>query len=395
MPVSSQKKRTTSTPDPSTSEASSPVLPEQHVFHQYLRSLAQSAVRVVIETVMREELDQFIGAAWGECSPKRKGYRNGTYTRDLVTSTGRLEEINVPRDRAGQFHTQAFERYSRYEPHIAEGLTQMFVAGTRTHKVGEVAQTLLGVAPRASAISRLNQTLTQQFETWRQRPLQEHWRILYLDGVHVRIRHGEKANSTIILTALGVDLAGNKEVVALRACAEEDKDGWACLLQDLRSRGATQIELIVTDGHDGLLAAVSELFSATPRQRCLVHKQRNVLNAIPRRERGDVQAELVGIWEQPTKQEALTHLAAFTAKYAQRYPEAIRSLTEDEAHLLTFYAFPQSLHRHIQTTNAIESLFSNVRQRTDQIDVFTTETSCLAIVWATIQDIRLHKLSVE
>ena len=116
---------------------------------------------------MREELDAFIGAAWGECSPKRKGYRNGTYTRDLVTSTGRIEEIKVPRDREGQFHTQAFERYSRYEPHIAEGLTQMFVAGASTHKVGEVAQTLMGVAPSASTISRLNQSLTQQFETWR------------------------------------------------------------------------------------------------------------------------------------------------------------------------------------------------------------------------------------
>ena len=394
MPVS-KKKRTTSTPDLSTSEPSLPVLPEQQLFHQYLRTLAQSAVRVVIETVMREELDQFIGAAWGESSAKRKGYRNGTYTRDLVTSTGRLQDIQVPRDRAGQFHTQAFERYSRYEPHIAQGLTQMFVTGTSTHKVGEVAQTLMGVAPSASTISRLNQTLTQQYEAWRERHLQEHWRIVYLDGVHFTIRHGDKADTTIILTALGVDLTGNKEVLALRACAEEDKDGWACLLQDLRRRGATQIDLFVTDGHEGLLAAVSELFAATPRQRCLVHKQRNVLNAIPRRERADVQAELVGIWEQPTKPEALTQLAAFKAKYAQRYPEAVRSLAEDEEHLFTFYAFPQSMHRHIQTTNAIESLFSNVRQRTDQIDVFTTETSCLTIVWATIQDIRLHKIAVE
>jgi len=394
MPVHRQKKDTTPLPSGSTPEQTAPALPEQQEFHQHLRALAQSAVRTVLELVMREELDAFIGAAWGECSPKRKGYRNGTYSRDLVTSTGRLEEINVPRDREGQFHSQAFERYSRYEPHIAEGLTQMFVAGTSTHKVGEVAQTLMGVAPSASTISRLNQSLTHQFEVWRERPLQEHWRILYLDGVHFSIRHGDKADSTIILTALGVDMEGNKEVLALRACAEEDKDGWACLLQDLRSRGATQIDLIVTDGHEGLLAAVSDLFAATPRQRCLLHKQRNVLNAIPRRERADVQAELVGIWEQPTKQEALTQLAAFKAKYAQRYPEAVRSLAEDEEHLLTFYAFPQSMHRHIQTTNAIESLFSNVRQRTDQIDVFTTETSCLTIVWATIQDIRLHKLAV-
>ena len=96
MPVSKQK-HTTSTHDPSTADPSSPVLPEQQVFHQYLRTLAQSAVRIVIEAVMREELDAFIGAAWGECSPKRKGYRNGSYSRDLVTSTGRLEEIKVRR----------------------------------------------------------------------------------------------------------------------------------------------------------------------------------------------------------------------------------------------------------------------------------------------------------
>ncbi len=393
MPVF-KNKRTTSTPDPLKSDPSSPVLPEQQVFHQHLRMLAQSAVRIVIEEVMREEFDQFIGAAWGESSPKRKGYRNGSYARDLVTSTSRLKDINVPRDRAGQFHTQAFERYSRYEPHIAEGLMQMFVAGTSIHKVGEVAQTLLGVAPSASTISRLNQNLAQQFEAWRQRSLQEHWRVVYLDSVHFSIRHGEKADSTIILTALGVDLEGNKEVLALRACAEENKEGWVSVLQDLRARGATQIDLIVTDGHDGVLAAVAQLFSATPRQRCLVHKQRNVLNAIPRRERTEVQAELVAIWQQPTKQEALVHLAAFKAKYNKRYPEAVRSLAEEEERTLTFYEFPVAMHRHIQTTNAIESLFSNVRQRTDQIDVFTTENSCLTIVWATIQDIRLHKISV-
>ena len=131
MPVP-KKKRITAESELSTLEPSSPPLPQQQEFHQHLRALAQSAVRTVLELVMREELDAFIGAAWGECSPRRKGYRNGTYTRDLATATGRLEEIKVPRDRASQFHTQAFERYSRYEPHIAEGLTQMFVAGVST-----------------------------------------------------------------------------------------------------------------------------------------------------------------------------------------------------------------------------------------------------------------------
>lgn len=136
MPVA-KNKPTTSKSHPSKSEPMPPQLLEQQEFHQHLRALARSAVRVVIEEVMREELEQFLGVAWGESSPKRKGYRNGHYTRDLVTSTGRLEEIKVPRDREGQFHTQTFERYSRYEPHIAKGLTQMFVAGTSTRHPSE------------------------------------------------------------------------------------------------------------------------------------------------------------------------------------------------------------------------------------------------------------------
>jgi putative transposase len=259
--------------------------------------------------------------------------------------------LQVPRDREGRFHTQVFERYSRYEPQVADGLTEMFVAGVSTHKVGEVAETLMGVAPSASAISRLNGDLEQQFTAWRQRRLQDHWRILYLDGIHFSVRHGDQADSIMILTALGVDLVGNKEVLAL--------------------------------------------FSATPRQRCLLHKQRNVLNAVPRRVRHEVETELAGIWVQPTKEAALTQLAAFKAKYDKLYSEAITSLSEEEDKTLTFYGFPQTMHRYIRTTNAIESLFSNVRQRTDQIDVFTTEMSCLTIVWATIEGITLRKVPVE
>jgi putative transposase len=393
MPVSKHQP-TTSSPEGSTSQSPSPVTLDQEEFRQHLRRLAVSAVQVLLEQVMREELEQCIGASWGECTPTRRGYRNGSYMRDLVTPTGRIEDLKVPRDRAGAFHTQVFERYARYEPEVAEALTDMFVSGTSTHRVGKVAEKLLGVAPSASAVSRLNQTLTEQYEAWRQRRLLAHYRIIYLDGIHFTVRHGSQTDATMVLTALGVDLEGNREVLAFRACAEEDKDGWSCLLQDLRTRGVSEVDLLVTDGHDGLLAAVGALFPATLRQRCLVHKQRNVLNAIPKREQQEVTAELTGIWKQETREQALLNLAAFKAKYQKRYPEAVRSLIEDEEHLLTFYAFPPVMHRYIRSTNAIESLFSNVRQRTDQIDAFTTETSCLTIVWAVMQDIRLPKIPI-
>ena len=118
------------------------------------------------------------------------------------------------------------------------------------------------------------------------------------------------------------------------------------------------------------------------------------MSAIPKREQQEVATELAGIWKQEKKEEALLNVAVFKAKYQKRYPEAVRSLVEDEGNLLTFYAFPSVMHRYIRSTNAIESVFSNVRQRTDQIYAFTTETSCLTIIWAVMQDIRLPKIPV-
>src|SRR6266480_1560190 len=209
-----KKKHTTPNNQLTTTEETSPSLPGQQEFHEHLRSLIRGATRVVMEEIMEEELSLFLRADWGESTPSRQGYRNGSYTRDLVTSTGRIEDLSVPRDRAGQFHTQVFERYSRYEPEVAEALTEMFVSGTSTHKVGNVAQKLMGVAPSASAVSRLNQSLTEQFETWRERPLLSHYRILYLDGIHFTVGHGGQTDPIIILTALGVDLEGNKDVLA-------------------------------------------------------------------------------------------------------------------------------------------------------------------------------------
>jgi putative transposase len=136
MPVP-QNKPITSQSSVSTPESSSPVLPEQEEFRQHLRRLAVSAIQVLIEHVMCEELEQCIGASWGECTPNRRGYRNGSYTRDLVTPTGRIEDLKVPRDREGEFQTQVFERYNRNAPEVAEALTQMFVSGVSTRHPSE------------------------------------------------------------------------------------------------------------------------------------------------------------------------------------------------------------------------------------------------------------------
>lgn len=391
-------KQLTTKPDaPTSPTAKSGVtepLPDQAQFQAYLKTQARMGLRVLLEQVMNEELDQLLGVGWGEHSPDRKGYRNGFYQRDLGTTEGVIEDLKVPRDREGQFHTQVFERYARYEPAVEEGLRDMFVAGVTTAKVGAVAEQLIGVAPSASTVSRLNAELITQFKQWRERALQAEWRIFYADGIYFDIRHGEQADRMVVLAVLGVDQHRNKEILGLRLSAEESKEGWAALLSDLRKRGVTKLDLAVTDGNDGLIAALKEVFPATPRQRCVVHKQRNVVSALPKRVRGQIGAEVAAIWQQPDKENARVVLEAFKLRYAQRYPEAVASLSEGEAETLTFYDFPQVMQRYIKTTNAIESTFSQVRARTDLVDAFTNEDSCLMLVWASLERITFQRIPV-
>ncbi len=392
MPVG-KKKSTPKEVQPSTEKPMYP-WPDQAEFLNHIKTLAQSAARVVMENAMLDEIAGVLGAKWGEHSPARKGYRNGFYTRDLGTSLGLIAGLKVPRDREGQYQTQVFDQYHRYQPQVEQGLVEMFVDGTSTTRVGEVAQTLMGVAPSKSAVSRMNADLTRQFEVWRNRDLASEWLAIWLDGVYFQVRHGEQAVSMPLLVALAVDKTGHKEVLALRGSAEESQEGWQLLLSDLKKRGVQQVGVFITDGNAGLLAALAEVFPTTPQQRCWLHLQRSVTSAVPKGERNRVWEELSGIWRQPTREAALTMLAAFKARYEKTYPEALRSLVAAEAHLFTFYQFEAKWHKFLRTTNAIESLFSNVRGRTDAIKVFTTEESCLAIVWATISGIKLAQLPV-
>jgi putative transposase len=390
MPVSNKKLTTPQQDGPLPAQT----LPGQAEFHRHLKEQARLGLRVLLERVMQEELQALLGAAWGEHTEQRRGYRNGYYTRDLGTTQGVIEDLKVPRDREGQFQTQVFEGYARYEPQVEEGLREMFVAGVSTARVGDVAEQLIGVAPSKSAVSRLNSDLQAQFKEWRERRLAEHWRIIYCDGIYFDVRHAEQADRMVVLAVLAVDPSGAKEVLGFQLSAEESKEGWKAVLADLRKRGVAVVDLAVTDGNDGLIAALGEVFTATPHQRCVVHKARNVVSHLPKRVKGEIGAEVAAIWQQPDKANAQLMLEAFKVRYEKRYPEAVASLREGEEQTLTFYDYPQVMHRYIKTTNAIESTFSTVRQRTDLIDVFTNEESCLMLVWASLKGITFQRIPV-
>src|SRR2546429_3055907 len=138
MPVDKQQ-HTTLTPMPTTAESSSAQGVVQQSFHQQLRDHIRAAVQVVMEEIMRDELTQFVGAQWGESTPARKGYRNGSYRRDLATTPGQIQDLKMPPAPEGKVHTQLFDRYSGYEEQEGEGAAQKFVSGASTHTIREGA----------------------------------------------------------------------------------------------------------------------------------------------------------------------------------------------------------------------------------------------------------------
>lgn len=132
-------------------------------------------MRLVLETVMQQELNDFLNALPGERTEAQRGYRNGYYERDLVTGIGKLEAVQVPRDCAGEFETKVFEQYARNDIAVNAALTEMFLHEVSTSKVGAVTEKLMGLSPSASTVSRLAHDLEAECEEWRNRPLQAHY----------------------------------------------------------------------------------------------------------------------------------------------------------------------------------------------------------------------------
>jgi len=225
----------------------------------------------------------------------------------------------------------------------------------------------MGIRPSPSTVSRVAHDLDRECEEWRNRPLKAHYRVIYLDGVYFPIMHEGQRDQTALLVALGVDMAGNKEVLAVRVGGEESRTSWESFLGELQKRGVNEVDLVVTDGDQGLIGAINRISPGTKRQRCLLHKYRNVLAHIPKRKKKEVGAALSGIFGCEDVAGATQQMTGFKLRYERDYPEAIKCLEEDAEACLTYYQFGKAMRKHIRTTNPLESLFSTVRRRTNSM----------------------------
>ena len=343
----------------------------------------REGVKAVLEEVLQEEMSEHLDAGYRELTPTRRGERNGRYTRNLVTPAGKIERLEVPREREGEFATEVFERYKRMTGDVEEAVLEMYLSGISVRKIAGVTEALSRVKVGKDAVSRIVGRLEEEQRAWRERSFEEkEYPYLYLDATYLKVRWGASVTSMALLACVGVDEEGFREVLAVEVAGSEKGAAYASLLRGLLDRGLSGVKLVVSDDHEGIKAAVFDELPGVKWQRCVVHFERNVLAHVPASSTAEVAEDIKAIFKVRREKTALALAEEFIELYGKRFTKAVSVFEAGIGDALSYLSFPGIHHARIRTTNMLERLFREVKRRTRVVGVFPSETSASTLATA-------------
>lgn len=330
-----------------------------------------------------EARDRYLGVREYERSPERTDARNGFYERDFVTRLGTLR-VRVARTRQRAFLPAGLAHLERRASEVVLLIREAFLRGLSTRAVGRIVAVVTEEPVSAQTVSRLTRDLDQAVAQFHQAPLTDDWRYLFLDGVSLRVRRPGGRKRVQLLVAYGVRSDGTRQLLAFTRSTGESQAAWEGLLHDLYRRGLAgrHLQLIVTDGCAGLAAALQTVYPRVAHQRCWVHKLRNLLNAVRRRDHGAMKADAQAIYQASSRQEAEGYAHAFARRWRATYPQLVARLLQELPELLAFFQCPRALWRKLRTTNVIERCFVEVRRRTRPMVCFVNVQSVERIIFS-------------
>ena len=234
----------------------------------------------------------------------------------------------------------------------------------------------------ASSISAINKRLDESLAAFASRPLHEPFAYLILDARYEKVREAGIVMSQAVLIAVGIDWDGRRQILAVEMANRESRSAWRDFLVGLKARGLKGVELVVSDDHAGLVAAIGEVIPEAAWQRCYVHFLRNALDHLPRKHGDDCLQELRWLYDRRDLAEARADLAAWLTKWSSKYPRLTGWAEETIEQTLTFFRLPRQHHKHLKSTNMLERLNEEIRRRTYVVRIFPNAESCLRLVRA-------------
>lgn len=348
-----------------------------------LKLEARVFLEKLVNNTLGFEMKSYLQAEKHERTEKRVSYRNGCYQRGLETGFGLLKGLDVPRSRDGKFKTTIFARYSRRQAEVETLVKDLFLFGVSTRKVSEILRPLLGFEVSAQTVSNITKQLNKEVANYHNRPLEDKYTYLFLDGVVLKARNALEVKKRVVLVAYGITPLGKKELISFRQATYESENEWMKFLTDLYRRGLTgdNLELIIVDGCPGLLKSLDMNYPYIPIQRCWVHKLRNISSYLPKKHQ-DCLKEVKAIYLAESKKQAIEVYWSWAKKWREVVPRAVHCLEKDIDQMLAFFDFPKAHHKKIRTTNQIERCFVEVRRRTRPMTSFSNYKSVDRVVFA-------------
>jgi len=360
---------------------------------EYLEQLSEQGldglpdlIRVMVNEAMRIERENYLGAKPYERSEERQGHANGYKPKTVKTRVGEVT-FKVPQVREGGFYPRSLEKGMRSERALLLTLAEMYVQGVSTRKVASITEQLCGMQISASQVSRAAQTLDEELEAWRKRPLGEIV-YLYLDARYEKVRQAGSVLPTAILMASGVKRDGRRSILGISVSLSEAEVHWRAFLEGLVERGLHGVQLIISDDHAGMEAARKAVFTGVPWQRCQFHLQQNAQSYVPKVGlKGEVAEDIRTIFNAPDREIAEAFLRKAVEKYAVLAPKLADWMEVNLPEGFTVFAFPKLHQRKLRTSNQLERLSQEIKRRTRIVRVFPNEQSCLRLISALLTEV--------
>ena len=346
--------------------------------------LIRKLMKRFYESALQGEMDEHLGYSKGlRNEVEHNNLRNGKSSKKLITESGSME-IEVPRDRSGDFDPQIIAKHQRRLPGFNDKVLYLYGQGTSQRDIKEQLEELYQIEVSQELISSVTDAVLDDVKEWRNRALDEVYPIVYLDALVTKV-HGEGGVSNhAVYVALGVTLEGQKEVLGLWLGENEGAKFWLRVLTELRNRGLEDILIACVDGLSGFSEAIANVYPQTKVQSCIVHAVRNSLKFVSWKERKQVAADLKRIYQSPTAEAAEQELDEFCKKWDSKHPIIGEQWKRNWDKLSVLYDYPQDIRRAIYTTNAIESLNHSLRKVLKNKKAFPSEDALMKVLYLSI-----------
>jgi len=349
--------------------------------------LLKQLTKAILERALAAELTTHLGYEKHAVAGYGSGNsRNGASRKRLKGDFGTLE-IEVPRDRASSFEPQLVPKGQTRWHGFDDKILSLYARGMTTREIQGHLEEMYQVEVSPTLISNVTEAVMEEVKTWQSRPLDTVYPIVYLDALVVKMRVEGRVENRAVYVAIGIGMAGNKEVMGLWTSANEGAKFWLQVLTELNNRGVKDILIACVDGLKGFPQAIETVFPKTTVQLCIVHMVRASLNYVNWKQRVEVATDLKTIYRSATEAEAEQRLKDFSEKWDGKYPTISALWRRNWLGIVPFFQFPPEIRKIVYTTNAIESLNMSLRKAIKTRGAFPTEDAALKVMYLALKNL--------